>query len=50
MVGLHRLPAIETGIGPGGDLLDTLGQGRDHTVDMARDLFPIGPIAIAQIG
>src|SRR5208337_3148446 len=48
LVGLHGLPTIETGIGPGENLLDTLGQGRDHTAEMARDLFPIGPIAIAQ--
>jgi hypothetical protein len=41
-------PTIETGIGPRVDLLDALGQGRDHPVEMARDLLPIGAIAIAQ--
>jgi len=48
LVGLHRLRTIETGIGPGENLLDTFGQGRDYTAEMARDLFPVGPIAIAQ--
>jgi len=37
-----------TKLRPGKNLLDPLGQGRDYTAEMARNLFPIGPIATAQ--
>jgi hypothetical protein len=47
-VGLHRLPTIETGIGPCEDGLNALGQGLEDTLQMARDLLAVGLIAIAQ--
>jgi hypothetical protein len=48
LVGLHGLPAIETGIGPREDRLDAFGQGGADTLQMPCDLFSIGPIAITQ--
>jgi hypothetical protein len=47
LVGVHRLPAIDTGVGPGVALLDAFGQSRYDTLEMARNLFPIRAIAIA---
>jgi hypothetical protein len=38
LVGLHGFPTIETGIGPGENLLDTLGQGRSHCGDGAQSV------------
>jgi hypothetical protein len=37
LIGLHGLPTIESGIGAGENLLDTLEQGRDHTADLWAD-------------
>ena len=48
LVGLDGFPTIEAGIGPRENGLDAFGQGPADTLQMACNLFPIRPIAIAQ--
>ena len=47
-VGLHRLPAVESCIGPAENLLHARWQGRTHFPYMIADLLAGGPIAVAQ--
>src|ERR1019366_167431 len=49
LIGLHCLPTIETSIRPGEDLYDALRESGENTLQMARDLLPRRPIAIAQL-
>src|SRR6516165_10179267 len=49
LAGLHGLPTMEAGIGPGEDLRDALGQSGENTGQMACDLPACRSIAITQL-
>ncbi len=49
LIGLHRLPTVEAGIGSGVDRLYLRRQGGKHALQMPGNLCTRGPIPIAQL-